>query len=276
MLQHPKENLKITDKLVDVFVTTKCRGIMKLLLQYRGQDVNVSEAVIKKAISKTDGAWVLECLKRDQEKCIAITERILVAIAGHAEILRLLVATRGTELPITPQVLIAAVEGELAYKIMLLLLQENNYDVVVTEDVVKVASRNIYCAKEILELLLDSRGDEVLISEEIVMNAARNYSQGGAILKLLLEKRRNEVKVSKEVVGVCYHPEAMWQLLDRLEDFGTIPDEIRTAIPEKWDTREKIRRDIVNAQKASKRRRRRQELEERGRPHDYDDSDSSS
>lgn len=270
ILQHPREKFKITEETVEVFARAKPIGMMELLLQYRGREVKVSETVVKKAMSETDGSWVLERLHEDQGKEIAITEAILNAVSQNAEIMRILVDSRGDELRITPQILRAVAEGSSGDKTMRLLLQEKGHDFIVTEDLVEAAVRNYYCGKEIFKLLLDFRGVEVKVSEKVVKNAASNPFHGEEIIKLLLERRRDEVTVTKEVVITAATAGIMLVLIDRLEDSGSIPDEILNSIPENWDTREKIMRDITIERRYRQKRLRKEELQKKGLPDDYD------
>jgi len=64
--------------------------------------VKVSETVVKKAMSETDGSWYWSVCPRSRKE-IAITEAILSAVAQNAEIMRILVDSED-ELRITPNI----------------------------------------------------------------------------------------------------------------------------------------------------------------------------
>lgn len=71
---------------------------------------------------------------------------------------------------------------------MQLLLEQRGESVPITEEVVKAAVHNNRSGKEVIELLLERRGNDIQITEEVVEVVARNSKTGEEMMRLLLER----------------------------------------------------------------------------------------
>lgn len=120
------------------------------------------------------------------------------------ELLKLLFAVYGNQVPITDEVVKAAAGSRsCATEILRLLLDWRGDQVPVSEEVLKTAARNFYHGKEVFELLLSRRGDQIFISEGIVKSAAGNKGQAYELIKLLLDWRGDQVPITEEVWKVA-------------------------------------------------------------------------
>lgn len=147
---------------------------MPLLIQERGNAIQVTEAIVRAVVSNENNA---------------------------KEAMALLLEQRGDKVKITDEVVKAAAGNRNGKEIMALLLEQGGDEVRITEEVVKAAVEN---GTEMIALLLQQRGeevvkaaagiDEVRITEEVVKAAAGNQ-HGKEIMALLLQQRGNEVRI---------------------------------------------------------------------------------
>ena len=116
------------------------------------------------------------------------------------EMLTLLLDLRRSNVPITEEVVEAAVGNrERGKEIMALLLDRRGGDVPITEGVVKTAAMNGKRGKEIMALLLDRRGGDVPITEGVVAQITWNFDK--EIMALLLDRRGGDVLITEGVVA---------------------------------------------------------------------------
>jgi hypothetical protein len=81
---------------------------------------------------------------------------------------------------------------------MLFLFEERGAEVVITEELMKVAAGNKREGVRLMWLLLEKRGAEVVITEEI-LKAAVGHIRGDEIMELLEELRKEEFVITEEV-----------------------------------------------------------------------------
>jgi hypothetical protein len=160
---------------------------------------------------------------------VAITEYIVkaAAAAGTRDMMELLLDQRGAQIIITENVVKAATRSD---DMMNLLLDRRGFQITITEDIVKAAAT----AREgMMNLLLDRRGDEFTITEDIIQAAAGNSYSGKEMIELLLDRRGNEFTITEDIiqaaVGNIYGREVIELLLDRRGDEITITEDIIQA-----------------------------------------------
>jgi formylmethanofuran dehydrogenase subunit D len=176
---------------------------MALLLEQRGDEVKITEEVVKAAAGNwRSGKEVIALLLDQRSDRIIVTPQLVQAHAKLFDALAMkkLLMQRGDEVKITKEVVKAAAgNGSSGKEVMALLLDQRGGEIKITEEVVKAAAGNLG-SEEVMALLLDQRGDEVKITEEVVKAAARNGSSGKEVMALLLDQRGDEVKITEEVV----------------------------------------------------------------------------
>ena len=221
ILKHTK--LKVTEALVKSAAKWG-KGTMSVLLSQRGDDVKITEEVLKAAVEGSEGKGVIELLLQRRGDEVKITEEVLKAVGGFRgrEIMELLLQKRGHEVKITEEVLKAAARGYRGIEVMELLLQERG-DEIKTEDVLEAAMKSFGGAKEFIKLLLQERGDEV--KTEDVLKAAMGTQQAKEAIELLLQERGDEVKTEDVLEAAMGSYEAKEVIKLLLQERG---DEVKT------------------------------------------------
>ena len=223
LLDLKENNVQITEEVVKAAAENEPDGLMTLLPDQRER-----EEVAKTAAARREQIMTLLLDRRGDE--IPITEAVVKAAAENhykgKDLMTLLLDRRGDDIPITEGVVMAAVESE---KVMTLLLDRRGGDIQITEEVVEAAARN---TGSVMKLLLDRREDDIPITEEVVKAAAGNQYHGG-VMTLLLDRRGDDILITGEVVktaaGNKYHGEIMTLLLDRRGDNILITEEVVKA-----------------------------------------------
>ncbi|KAB8228901.1 uncharacterized protein BDW43DRAFT_315402 [Aspergillus alliaceus] len=181
-------------------------GVIRLLLEQRGDQVQITEDVVKAAAGNLyHGKEVMALLLEQRGDQVQITEDMVKVAAGNKgdgkEVMAFLLEQRGDQVQITDDVVKAAAGNEDNGKeVMALLLKQRGDQVQITEDMVKVAAGNKGDGKEIMALLLEQRGDQVQITEDVVKAAAGNEDNGKEVMALLLEQRGDQVQITEDVV----------------------------------------------------------------------------
>ncbi|EGU78519.1 hypothetical protein FOXB_10970, partial [Fusarium oxysporum f. sp. conglutinans Fo5176] len=161
--------------------------------------MRVSKRVVLAAAESWDNGDEVMALLLDQRGDeITITEAVLRAAANnHSKVMALLLDRRGYEITITEAVLRAAAYNySNGAKMMALLLDRRGYEITITEEVLKAAAGNEDGGKEVIALLLDRRGDEITITEAVVKAAANNYANGNEVMALLLDWRGDDFPIT--------------------------------------------------------------------------------
>ncbi|KAI0163841.1 hypothetical protein GGR57DRAFT_497931 [Xylariaceae sp. FL1272] len=179
--------------------------VLKVLLRYENaKHIELPRGIVPEIVKRFGTAIVQVLLERRGEQ-VVVTEEVVKAAAantGNGEaVMRLLLDRRGEHVVVTEEVVKAAAantgNGEA---VMRLLLDRRGEHVVVTEEVVKAAAANTWNGEAVMRLLLDRRGEHVVVTEEVVKAAAANWNNGEAVIRLLLDRRGEQVVVTEEVV----------------------------------------------------------------------------
>ncbi|KAL6825835.1 hypothetical protein J3E69DRAFT_335140 [Trichoderma sp. SZMC 28015] len=196
--------ITITEEVVELAARNSME-VMEFLLNHRGNEIAITEDVLKAAISRHKDTKVITLLLNQQEHKISITEEVIETAAKTAdcanEMIALFLNQQGHHIAITEQVVKAAAGNEFCGKeLMKLLLDQRGHQVTITEEVVKAAAGNEYNGKKIMKLLLDQRGHQVTITEDVVKAAAGNEYSGRKMMKLLLDRRGHQFSITEEVI----------------------------------------------------------------------------
>jgi hypothetical protein len=119
---------------------------------------------------------------------VKITDEVVKAAAGNErsgeEVMTLLLDRRGDDVKITDEVVKAAAGNERSGKeVTILLLDRRGDDVKITDKVLKAAAGNEHSGEEVMTLLLNRRGDNVQITDDIVTAAATSGQE--RVLRLI-------------------------------------------------------------------------------------------
>ncbi|KAB8277230.1 heterokaryon incompatibility protein-domain-containing protein [Aspergillus minisclerotigenes] len=183
--------------------------IMKILFRHRGENLPVSEEVVKATAgnNSTDGPEIMRILFRHLGENLPVSEEVVRAAAGNNgryghRILEILIQ-QSKNLPVSEEVVRAAAgnSGPCGPEIMRILFRHLGENLPVSEEVVKAAAgNNGPYGPEILEILFRHLGENLPVSEEVVKAAAGNdRPHGPRILEVLIQQSKN-LPVSEEVV----------------------------------------------------------------------------
>jgi hypothetical protein len=218
---------------VDCLKTSAANGgqVLEALLDYGEPYLSgVTEEVVKVAARNINGKRVMTLLLDRRGDDVQITEEVLKAAAKNSNeaIMTLLMDRRGDDVQITEKVVKAAASNWNG-EVMALLLDRRGDDVQITEEVVKEAAAN-WNGKKAMTVLLDRRGDDVRITQEVVEKAAMNYN--GEIMAVLLDRRGNDIQLTEELtawIATRFGVEVMTLLLDRRGDDIQITERVVKA-----------------------------------------------
>jgi len=154
-------------------------------------------------------------LLRQRGDEVKITEEVVKAAAGNSEeeMMELLLRQRGDEVKITEEVVKAAA-GNYGPEVMELLLSQRGDEVKITEEVAKAAAGN-HDGPELMALLLRKRGDEVKITEEVLKEAASNESASYEVVQLLYQTGSINVTLGVIEAAATSGQERVLGLLDQ-------------------------------------------------------------
>lgn len=208
LLENGADNFKVTEGMVSIIVESFDEEVIGLLLNRRGNDVQITEEVLKAAARNIwNGKEVIMVLLEWRENNIQITEEVFKVAAGNLR--------SGKE-------------------IITLFLEQNGNDDQITEEVFKTAARNKGSGIELIKLLFERVGDDVPITAELFIAAAENQLSGEEIIRLLLERIKNDIQITEEVLKTAAGNEIngyeiIKLLLERTENDSQITGEVFEA-----------------------------------------------
>jgi NACHT domain len=218
----------VTEEVVKVAAgNSNGKKVMTLLLDRRGDDVQITEEVVKRAALNSDEAIMTTLLDR-RGGDIQITEQVVEAAAWNfnGEVMGLLLDRRGDDIRITEDVVKAAAANWNGKRVMTLLLDRRGDDVQITKEVVEEAAMNYN--GEVMAVLLDRRGDDIQVTEELTAWIATRFDV--EVMTLLLDRRGDDVQITERVVKAAIRnrsgKEVMVLLLDRRGDDVQITEEM--------------------------------------------------
>ncbi|KAK4457483.1 putative het domain protein [Cladorrhinum samala] len=202
LLSQRDVTIKVTPKLVETLAESFDASAMDKLLRRCGNEVRITEEVVKAAAGNSDsGKEILALLLDQRGDEVRITEEVLKTVARDSrsgrEIMALLLDQRGDEVKITEEVLRAVAENwESGPGMMALLLDQpgRSNEVKITQGVLKAVARNLTSGEELMALLLNKRGDEIRITREVIDIVAGNWYSCEGMMKLLVKHRPDEVR----------------------------------------------------------------------------------
>lgn len=230
---HDEKDAVKKDLPVDCLTTVAAKGgqVLKALLDYGEPYLSgVTEEVMKAAAQNINGERVMTLLLNRLGNDIQITEEVVreAAMNSNEATMTLLMDRLGDDIQITERVVEAAAwnfNGES----MALLLDRRGDDVQITQKVVEAAAQN-WNGKRAMTILLNRRGNDIQITQEVVEAAALNYN--GEVMAVLLGQRANEIELTEELtawIASRFDVEVMTLLLDRRGDDVQITDKVVKA-----------------------------------------------
>ncbi|KAI9661048.1 MAG: hypothetical protein M1821_009375 [Bathelium mastoideum] len=159
------DEVSITEEVVKAAAGNGKNGqeTMDLLLEWHARNLPITSSLIGRITRSFDAGYMAILLKKWGDE-VSITEEVVKAAAGNGdngqEIMKLLLEQRGDEVQITEEVVKAAARnGENGQEIMELLLEQRGNEVRITKELVIAAQKN----ERVMLVLLNRRPDEVLL-----------------------------------------------------------------------------------------------------------------
>ncbi|GES61681.1 HET-domain-containing protein [Aspergillus terreus] len=106
----------------------------------------------------------------------------------------------GNDVQVTEDLLIRIAKETRGVELMKLVFDHKGTALPITDAVIVAAARNMSHGKAIIELLLERGGNGFSLSDRILLAAAENNESGSEIIKLLLERERGKIAVNGTVV----------------------------------------------------------------------------
>ncbi|KAL5360138.1 heterokaryon incompatibility protein-domain-containing protein [Aspergillus floccosus] len=214
--KYRRESLSISEEVVKEAVGNTGRyalEMFKLLLRYRGDRLSISEKVTKAAVANIgpDAPRIVELLLQNQQD-LRISEAVVKAAAESRgehglEIVELLFQYRGADIPISEDIVEAAVsneEGEYGPRLLEILFQHFGDRLPVPESVIIAAAGNTgYYVQKIFELLFQHLGDNLPMSESTVKAIlGLDAYYGPRIMRVILQHRQDSLTISEDMIKV--------------------------------------------------------------------------
>jgi hypothetical protein len=199
MLKRRRDGEQITEEEV-VKIARSSEGPMKLLLDQRGSEIQITEGVIAAAARNgKSGKAVIKLLLDQRGSEIQITEGVVTAAAGNEKsgkaVMKLLLGRRRSEVQITEGG-VAKIAKLFDEEVMRLLLDQRESKVQITERVVTAAAGNQKSGKAVMGLLLDRRGSEVQITEDVAAKIIKLFD--GEVRELVLGRRGSRLQKQQQ------------------------------------------------------------------------------
>lgn len=205
LLQQCGEAMDLTESLVVELAGSFNTTHMTLLLELRGDDVRITEEVVKAAArNRTNGKQIMHLLLEQRAEAIDLTDRVIEELVTFFDRthMELLLKHRGHDVRITETaVQTAARKREFGEQILSLLLHHVGDDMMVTEEISKAAAANTWRGKQVIQVLLDHQERGIMVTEEVVKAAAGNIMSGKQVMQLLLEQREVTVDLTDGLVA---------------------------------------------------------------------------
>ncbi|KAL3451722.1 hypothetical protein BJX65DRAFT_223896 [Aspergillus insuetus] len=234
LLDKRRNDIRITPEvLVCAAGNPKCGPAMtRLLLKcpHSFQSL-LTEDVLIAAVSNSQDSQeevLTALLKHQQWDCIPLTTRVLEAMCSPAKLTALLrlsppelpfteamvlavmgsyndpekrttclMAYRGTDIPLTKQLLLALLDRRYNHEVVRFLLRRRAEDFPVADDVLESIVHA--CDADIVACFLDLKGEPIQVTQGHLQAAIRNWNHGPEILEVLLE-HQGDILLTEEVV----------------------------------------------------------------------------
>lgn len=268
MLDERHEYIRITQSnFLDAVHNPFCAAqITKILLSAPGADkLHVNEDVFVCAAQNTaHGTSVVQVLLRVFPSDLVLTERVSHAILLNAEqgekITTLLQEHTNQEVKLTAAIIVNSVKSVQTWRVILPHFKKSGLQDSILRRVVVAAVYKEIKGEVILQSLFDDAAFEVVIDEEVLILAARNITNAVKLLAVMLQYRGGLFKpVSEPVLAACMqNPDQTHQLLDHLEQHlgrdAIIDTLVNSGQPQLWRfIREPFRkRTLTNKKTAEK------------------------
>ncbi|KAK1855285.1 ankyrin repeat protein [Colletotrichum chrysophilum] len=250
LFENFNSEIRITGDIVVAAIHSSTEEILELLLDARGDEVEISADVILTAARDHEGIYSLRgCFKpvlsfllgvrRDQ---IHITEDFIISIAPNEacdeEVMEILLNECEDNLQVTGKLINAVRENvDDGDKLMTLLLDRfeikmesldesmeilvhefSDVTIKITPEIIEELLEKDCLGFVAFELLLDERGHEISITDELVRKAVQ--AQAPDYIEVLFDKRGDEIQITDDIMKSCSRAETIMTILKKRGGHG--------------------------------------------------------
>ncbi|KAF4212499.1 hypothetical protein CNMCM8980_000915 [Aspergillus fumigatiaffinis] len=175
---------------------------MGTLLRHMSEKEIIHHRVIRAAARNSEnGRDIMRLLLEQRGDQIQITQDVVTAAESNEssgkDIMALLLDRQGNQVHLAKNVVAAIIE-KFDTSVVALLIDRQADQIQITEDIVKAAARNQSSGKDIVALLLDQQGDQICVTENALLTMNRMFDEN--MITLLLARRGNQTQVVQEVI----------------------------------------------------------------------------
>ncbi|KAJ4855373.1 ankyrin repeats (3 copies) domain-containing protein [Trichoderma breve] len=243
LLDHRGDQITITENIVRDAARSFNGKLMTLFLDRRGDQITITENIVRDAALNSNSEVMALLLDRRGDQ-ITITENIVrdAARSSNSEVMALLLDRRGDQITITENIVRDAALNSNS-EVMALLLDRRGDQITITENIVRDAARS--SNSEVMALLLDRRGGQIIITDDVVKAAAGNRREGLEILTLLFNQRKDQILITEHVVKAAAGnrgkgEEIMTLLFNQFGNQIIITEDVVKAAVENWENGKEI------------------------------------
>ncbi|XHG01776.1 hypothetical protein AWENTII_005149 [Aspergillus wentii] len=227
LLQKRGEEIQVTEKvLIAAARNTHDAQTVRLLLIRREPGTNINkEILISAARNRRKGSEIMNMLLDEFGQDTAIDDEIIQAIAENPDegldMMKTLLCRQQAWVGVSEQILDKAATWNNREMLELLVNNARGSDIAITEKIVCSAAQNNDHAVELMEYLFDLRGHSLPITEDVLVSAATAQyyqSRSDDLLTLILERRPEMPVTDRLLEAVSPFPNAIKLLLDRRQD----------------------------------------------------------
>jgi hypothetical protein len=173
-------DVKVTEEVMVAVAQNQIYGleVMKLLLNYGGDDVVATQNVIQKIAWTRWGNKMMKILLEHKRIPYKVAHDTVIDITKHfdAEVMSGVLEVMGPSFKITEEVVITAVLNVSYAPEVTTLLLDHDANVAFTQNVVKEAAANTQCGFPLMRIVLDQSNNDIRTAESYIHAAAEHHN----------------------------------------------------------------------------------------------------
>jgi hypothetical protein len=204
LLDQRGSEVPITDALIEAAMSNECHAVemIMLLLDKQESNVTLTEAIVRAAATNREsGNEAMVALLERPQPDIALTEETIEVFVRDFDdnVMDALVAARNDTIAVTETIIKAAIANKkYGSRILETLLDRRETDLITTSEIVETLAREF--SGKAMKLALDRFGAAPLVTETVLLAAARNQAAGHQVIAVLLGYRGLALTVTGAVI----------------------------------------------------------------------------
>ncbi|CAH0055940.1 unnamed protein product [Clonostachys solani] len=220
-------------------------GYVDVITVLLSRGAKLTPGVLALAVSNQEkGPEIMASLVGQMTEKVAITKEVVEAVAGNTRSGRETMSElfkRRTEFITITEETVSSVAKWLDGEVMVMVLDQNKENTLITGEVVKAARSNETSGKNVMSTLLKSHRRKAVITEETILSVARSFDK--EIMRTLMDQLGREMVISEEIFVAAaencwYGREVMALLLEQADHLVVTEDIVQAAAGNYWSGRE--------------------------------------